>query len=166
MFRKTMEITWEYYIEPSPKLISCWNYKFRIIFSFREIDDVLWESIEHHLPPQKLHIGRTRSDLSKIMKGILYVVTTGCTWPDVPSQYDSKSTVHRFLLYPCEYSTYQEIFNELLNKGYDLKKIDLLSILLISWFQNPDYSCFWPKTGNPFHPIDSDSLLQNIVQRD
>jgi putative transposase len=25
----------------------------------------------------------------------------------------------------CEHGTYQKIFNELLNKGYDLKKIDL-----------------------------------------
>ena len=39
--------------------------------------------------------------------------------------YGSKSTVHRFHLYLCEHGTYQKIFNELLNKGYDLKKIDL-----------------------------------------
>jgi putative transposase len=67
--------------------------------SFHEIDDVLWESIEHHLPPQKPHTGRPRSDLRKLMNGILYVVTTGCTWQDVPSKYGSKSTVHRFHLY-------------------------------------------------------------------
>lgn len=93
--------------------------------SFHEIDDVLWKSIEHHLPPQKPHTGRPRSDLRKLMNGILYVVTTGCTWQDVPRQYGSKSTVHRFHLYLCEHGTYQEIFNELLSKGYDLKKIDL-----------------------------------------
>jgi putative transposase len=93
--------------------------------SFHEIDDVLWNSIEHHLPPQKPHTGRPRSDLRKLMNGILYVVTTGCTWQDVPRQYGSKSTVHRFHLYLCEHGTYQEIFNELLSKGYDLKKIDL-----------------------------------------
>ena len=59
------------------------------------------------------------------MNGILYVVTTGCTWQDVPRHYGSKSTVHRFHLYLCEHSIYQEIFNELLNKGYDLEKVDL-----------------------------------------
>jgi putative transposase len=37
----------------------------------------------------------------------------------------SKSTVHRFHLYLSEHGIYQEIFNELLNKGYDLNKIDL-----------------------------------------
>ena len=59
------------------------------------------------------------------MNGILYVVTTGCTWKDVPRQYSSKSTAHRLHLYLCEHGIYQEIFNELLNKGYDMNKIDL-----------------------------------------
>ena len=93
--------------------------------SFREIDDVLWESIEPYLPPQKSLTGRPLSDMRKLMNGILYVVMTGCTWKDVPRHYGSKSTVHRFHLYLCEHGIYQKIFNELLNKGYDLKKIDL-----------------------------------------
>ncbi len=93
--------------------------------SFREIDDVLWESIEPYLPPQKPHTGRPRANMRKLMNGILYVVMTGCTWKDVPRHYGSKSTVHRFHLYLCEHGIYQKIFNELLNKGYDLKKIDL-----------------------------------------
>ena len=93
--------------------------------SFREIDDALWESIEPYLPPQKQHTGRPRSDMRKLMNSILYVVMTGCTWKDVPCRYGSKSTVHRFHIYLCENGIYQEIFNDLLNKGYDLKKIDL-----------------------------------------
>jgi putative transposase len=93
--------------------------------SFREIDDVLWESIEPYLPPQKSYTGRPRSDMRKLMNGILYVVMTGCTWKDVPYHYGSKSTVHRFHLYLSEHGIYQKIFNDLLNKGYDMKKIDL-----------------------------------------
>ncbi|WP_048050998.1 transposase [Methanosarcina soligelidi] len=93
--------------------------------SFSEIDDILWESIEPYLPPQKSPIGRPRANMRKLINGILYVVMTGCTWKDVPHRYGSKSTVHRFHLYLCEHGIYQEIFNELLNKGYDLKKIDL-----------------------------------------
>ena len=93
--------------------------------SFREIDDVLWESIEPYLPPQKSLTGRPRADMRKLMNGILYVVMTGCTWKDVPYRYGSKSTVHRFHLYLCEHGIYQKIFNDLLNKGYDMKKIDL-----------------------------------------
>jgi transposase len=37
------------------------------------------------------HTGRPHADLRKVMNGILYVVTTGCTWKDVPHKYDSKS---------------------------------------------------------------------------
>jgi hypothetical protein len=65
------------------------------------------------------------------MNGIFYVVTASCTWQDVSRQYGSKSTVHRFHLYLCEHGTYQEIFNELSNKGYDLKKLTFLIVLLI-----------------------------------
>jgi len=59
------------------------------------------------------------------MNDILYVITTGCTWEDVPHHYSSKSTVHRLHLYSCEHSIYQKILNELLNKVYGLNKIDL-----------------------------------------
>jgi len=93
--------------------------------SFPEIDDVLWESIEPYFPPHKSYTGRPRADMRKLINGILYVVMTGCTWKDVPQQYGSKSTVHRFHLYLYEHGIYQKIFNELLNKGYDLNKIDL-----------------------------------------
>lgn len=59
------------------------------------------------------------------MNGILYVITTGCTWKDILRHYGSKSTVHRLHLYLCEHGTSQKIPNELLNKGYYFKKIDL-----------------------------------------
>jgi len=48
--------------------------------SIHEIDDVLWESIEPYLPPQKSPTGRPSANLRKLLNGILYVVTTGCTW--------------------------------------------------------------------------------------
>jgi transposase len=79
--------------------------------SFHEIDDVLWESIEPYLPPQKLHTGRLRADVGKLINGILYVFTTGCTWKDVPRRYGSMSTVNRFHLYLREHDIYQEISN-------------------------------------------------------
>jgi transposase len=49
----------------------------------------IWESIEPYLPPQKSYTGRPRADMRKLINGILYVVTTGCTWKDVPQQYSS-----------------------------------------------------------------------------
>jgi len=59
------------------------------------------------------------------MNGILFVLTTGCTWSDVPKNYGTKSTVHRFHQYLCENRIYQGVFLDLLRKGYDLRKVDL-----------------------------------------
>ncbi len=45
------------------------EHKFTFM-SFREIDDVLWNSIEPYLPPQKSYTGRPRADMRKLMNGI------------------------------------------------------------------------------------------------
>ena len=39
--------------------------------SFREIDDILWKSIEPYLPPQKPYTGRPRANMRKLMNGII-----------------------------------------------------------------------------------------------
>jgi transposase len=60
-----------------------------------------------------------------VFNGILYVLTTGCSWLDVPAKYGTKSTVHRYHLELCEKGVYQAIFLDLLRSGYEIKKIDL-----------------------------------------
>jgi len=49
-----------------------------------------------------------------LFNGILYVLTTGCTWLDVPAKYGTKSTVHRYHLELCEKGVYQAISLDLL----------------------------------------------------
>ncbi len=93
--------------------------------AFREIDDDLWAILEPHLPPQKPHIGRPRTDHRAMFNGIHFVLTTGCTWSDVPRKYGTKSTVHRFHLYLAEHGIYQDIFLDLLGAGYTFQKLDL-----------------------------------------
>jgi len=93
--------------------------------AFREIDDGLWESVQNYLPPTKPRIGRPRCDPRGLINGILYVLTTGCSWLDVPANYGTKSTVHRYHLELCEKGVYQAIFLDLLQSGYAIKKIDL-----------------------------------------
>lgn len=90
--------------------------------AFREIDDELWEIIQRHLLPQKPHIGRPRRDPRCLFNGILYVLTTGCAWSDVPARYGTKSTVHRYHLELCERGAYQTIFLDLLRSGYEFRK--------------------------------------------
>ena len=93
--------------------------------AFREIDDDLWEIIRKYLPPTKPHIGRPRRDPRQLINGILYVLTTGCTWHDVPEKYGTKSTVHPYHLELCERGAYQAFFLDLLQSGYEIRKVDL-----------------------------------------
>jgi transposase len=90
--------------------------------AFREIDDDLWEIVQKYLPPTKPHIGRPRCDPRRLINGILYVLTTECSWIDVPANYGTKSTVHRYHLELCEKDVYQAIFLDLLRSGYEIKK--------------------------------------------
>jgi transposase len=90
--------------------------------TFREIDDELWEIVQRHLPPQKPHIGRPRRDPRHLFNGVVYVLSTGCAWSDVPAEYGTKSTVHRYHLELCERGTYQAIFLDLIRSGYEFRK--------------------------------------------
>ncbi len=92
---------------------------------FREIGDGLWAVVQNYLPPTKPHIGRPRCDPCGLFNGILYVLTTDCTWHDVPANYGIKLTVHRYHLELCEKGVYQAIFLDLLRAGYAIRKLDL-----------------------------------------
>ncbi len=93
--------------------------------SFHEVDDALWPVIEPFLPQPKPPVGRPRADERGLFNGILYVLATGCSWHDVPRQYGTKSTVHRFHLYLCDHEIYDEIFAAMRRHGYDLADLDL-----------------------------------------
>ena len=61
----------------------------------------------------------------KTFNGILYVLSTGCRWSEVPKKYGSKSTVHRLHLKMSKDGIYDKIFEVLLTEGYEMNKIDL-----------------------------------------
>jgi transposase len=58
---------------------------------FREIGDFEWEVIRPFLPPMS-RVGRTRAGDRMVLNGILYVLTTGCRWCDMPAEYGSYKT--------------------------------------------------------------------------
>ncbi|MDD2472716.1 MULTISPECIES: transposase [unclassified Methanoculleus] len=93
--------------------------------AFREVDDDLWEIVRKYLPPTKPHIDRPRCDPRRLFGGILYILSAGCNWRDVPANYGIKSTVHRYHLELSEKGMYQAIFLELFRSGYEIRKIDL-----------------------------------------
>ena len=92
---------------------------------FREIDDDLWDIVQNYLPPTKPHIGRPRCDPRSLFNGSLYVLSTGCSWHDVPANYGTKSTAHRYHLELSEEGVYQAFLLYLLLSGYEIRKIDL-----------------------------------------
>jgi len=55
---------------------------------FRELSDEEWELIKPLLPP-KAKTGRPRADDRRVLNGILYVLTTGCRWMDMPPNTDT-----------------------------------------------------------------------------
>ncbi|MEM3061509.1 MAG: transposase, partial [Candidatus Bathyarchaeia archaeon] len=52
--------------------------------------------IEPFLPP-KAKVGRPRADDRLTINGILYVLTTGCRWMDMPIRYGSYKTAWKRL---------------------------------------------------------------------
>jgi len=61
---------------------------------FWELTDEQWSFIEPLLPP-KAKTGRPRAGDRKSMNGILYVLTPGCQWQDMPRKYGSYKTAWR-----------------------------------------------------------------------
>ena len=112
------------YSEVVPKLLSPIISQ-DLGMTFIEIDDDLWNFIRPLLPPQKPPTGRPRADERGLINGILYVLSTGCSWIDVPRQYGTKSTIHRFHLVLCTQGRYDQIFALIRHQGYDLSQIDL-----------------------------------------
>jgi transposase len=48
--------------------------------------------IEPLIPKKKSKQGRPGNDDRQTFNSILYVLKTGCTWPDLPKEYGSDST--------------------------------------------------------------------------
>ncbi|OFV67474.1 MAG: transposase [Candidatus Syntrophoarchaeum caldarius] len=63
---------------------------------FEELTEKEWELIEPLLPPPA-PTGRPRADDKKTLNAILYVLTTGCRWMDMPGEYGSYVTTWRRL---------------------------------------------------------------------
>ena len=63
-----------------------------------DLTDEEWGLIEPHMPPPRVsrrHKVRCQRD---IMNAILYVLTTGCQWRQLPKDFPSKSAVHDYLI--------------------------------------------------------------------
>ena len=61
--------------------------------AWKPLNDLQWEFIKPLIPEQ--HMGRPRSRDREILDAIIYVLTTGIQWDNLPKEFPPKSTVHR-----------------------------------------------------------------------
>jgi transposase len=79
---------------------------------FRELSDFEWDVVRPFLPPRS-RVGRPRADDRVVLNGILYVLTTGCRWMDMPLEYGSYKTAWKRLKKWQEMSIWDSIFRAL-----------------------------------------------------
>lgn len=62
-----------------------------------DVTDEEWALVEPQLPPER------RVDRREVLNAILYVLTTGCQWKQLPKDFPPKSTVHDYFVeWHCE----------------------------------------------------------------
>ena len=101
---------------------------------FEKLTDKQWEMIVKAMMWKPLkERGRARTDLRTVWNAILYVLSRGCRWADLPKNpkiYAPRSTAHRWL----SIWSYQEVFDRvlirLLQVGLKRNLIDLTQISL------------------------------------
>ena len=93
-----------------------------------DLTDEEWQSIAPHLPAAK-PLGRPReTDLREAVNAMLYVLTTGCQWRFLPSNFPPYTTVQRFFYRWRDDGTWRRINHHLLTteaggrRGYDAGK--------------------------------------------
>jgi len=90
---------------------------------FRELSDFEWDVIRPLLPPRS-RVGRPRADDRMVLNGILYVLTTGCRWCDMPVKYGSYKTAWRRLRKWEEMGVWESIFKALASMR-DLSRVSV-----------------------------------------
>jgi transposase len=61
-----------------------------------DLTDAEWQLIEPHLPPAKSLGRRRKTDLRRVVDAMLYLLTTGCQWRLLPTDFPPYTTVQRF----------------------------------------------------------------------
>src|SRR6059058_2361614 len=59
-----------------------------------ELTDEQWEMVEPFIPHSKAKTGRKRKDPRLMLNGILWILTTGAPWRDLPERFGPWQTVY------------------------------------------------------------------------
>ena len=79
-----------------------------------DLTDEEWQSIAPHLPATKPLGRRRETDLREAVNAMLYVLTTGCQWRFLPSNFPPDTTVQRFFYGWRDDGTWHRINHHLL----------------------------------------------------
>ncbi len=94
---------------------------------FQELSDKQWKMIQEHLP-KPASTGRPRAEDRTTINGIIYVLTTGCRWEEIPKRYGSKSTAHRRLQTWQQNNTWKKILSGAIQSAHQSGKLQLEKI--------------------------------------
>jgi transposase len=84
--------------------------------------------IRPFLPPRS-RVGRPRADDRMVLNGILYVLTSGCRWCDMPVKYGSYKTAWRRLRRWEEMGVWESIFKTLASmRGLSRVSVDCTTV--------------------------------------
>jgi len=90
-----------------------------------DLSDAQWHKIKRWLPKSK-PTGRPPADEREVINGILYVLSTGCRWDDLPHDIAaSPKTCHRRLLEYQRRRVWQKILGELLKEAHRRRYLNL-----------------------------------------
>ena len=98
-----------------------------------DLTDKEWEKIKPLLPPPK-KTGRKRSNDRETINGIIYVLSTGIRWNDMPKYYPSGVTCWRRLRDWEEEGAWKKIQELVLEELYKRGKLNLTNAYLDSSF--------------------------------
>jgi transposase len=79
---------------------------------FRGLSDFEWGVVRPFLLPRS-RVGWPRADDRVVLNGILYVLTTGCRWMDMPLEYGSYKTAWKRLKKWQDEGVWDRIFRAL-----------------------------------------------------
>ena len=94
---------------------------------FQELSEDQWILIQQLMswsPPKER--GKPRTNLKRVWNAILYILTHGCRWEDLPkdARYAHKATAHRWLMFWQKAGVFNRVLTGLLKKAATEGKID------------------------------------------
>lgn len=94
---------------------------------FRELTDEQWDFIEPLLP-SSANEGRPRADDRTTINAIIYVLTTGCRWMDLPSKYGDDVTAWRRLRNWEKLGVWKAVMRKVMSLGYSAHRLSLENV--------------------------------------